>query len=310
MSSDKNDRLQPPCAKGDPPSATAAHDIDLSNMHLSIAVQRRSLPQLAAVLLFATIPTESFGQTPPPRWRFGSITDSRHASELLREVAENYSSDDIDSEPRLSLAGNSLTYNLLLDPSLPAPDSSEVDDRLTRPLQQILRLAEIRRDLLRTKMQTPAILGSLKDAEESTAAMVDLAYHAAAVGDWVTRRQALESHIDRSLAHLETQLVDLAQKQHLTILKKREGPQGFKVNIAVDPPIARVRFMPLLKYRLATAFGEPLDNQWVILNPGPQQLLGRYFYRAEWPDDLNGTEEGIFDIRSASSVTFKPKATK
>jgi hypothetical protein len=92
----------------------------------------------------------------------------------------------------------------------------------------------------------------------------------------------------------------------------RDRPTGFKVVVYVKPPKARVRCMPLLTYLRCTRLaGLSLDMEWMDLSDGStNSLIGKYWYRAEWPPDLGRTLEGTFEIGEDKTLTFFPQTGK
>jgi hypothetical protein len=66
--------------------------------------------------------------------------------------------------------------------------------------------------------------------------------------------------------------------------------------------------MTLLEYKKCIDSHTPFTDQWNDMVEGDVKLIGRYHYLAEWPTELNGPEEGNFEIRESGAITFRPNA--
>jgi hypothetical protein len=126
-----------------------------------------------------------------------------------------------------------------------------------------------------------------------------------------TDRRSLETamhQIESRFSLIQSDALAMAQKKKLDADSSREPATGYQVDIRIDPPKARVRYMPLLSYLLYRNAEHALDDRWIELQEGPQHLIGRYRYIAEWPADLHGTAEGTFEVREDSKIVFRPKS--
>jgi hypothetical protein len=124
-------------------------------------------------------------------------------------------------------------------------------------------------------------------------------------------RRSLEAamrQIEDRFSLIQSDALVMAQKKKLDVDSSREPATGYQVEIHIDPPKARVRYMPLLSYLLYRKTAHALDDRWIELQEGPQHLIGRYRYIAEWPPDLSGTVEGTFEVREDSKIVFRPKS--
>lgn len=110
--------------------------------------------------------------------------------------------------------------------------------------------------------------------------------------------------IDELFRALEEATVQYAAHHQLETESPRDPAAPYKVEIRVQPPGARVRFMPLLCYIRSKKFNIPLDDQWIDLQEGTQHLIGKYRYFAQWPKELSSPIEGIFEVREDSVITF------
>ena len=66
--------------------------------------------------------------------------------------------------------------------------------------------------------------------------------------------------------------------------------------------------MTLLEFKKCQYLKVPTEEcRWNELLDTASEMIGWYHYRAEWPLELNGPEEGDFEIKKESTITFKPK---
>lgn len=112
--------------------------------------------------------------------------------------------------------------------------------------------------------------------------------------------------IDEQFNALETATLQYAARNGLETESARDPAAPYKVEIKIQPPGARVRFMPLLCFIRSKKLNTPLDDQWIDLQEGTQHLIGKYRYLAEWPRELSGPVEGTFEVREDSVITFTP----
>jgi hypothetical protein len=116
------------------------------------------------------------------------------------------------------------------------------------------------------------------------------------------------AQIESQFAIIQNDALALARKKQIDADSSREPAAGFKVEIRIDPPKARVRYMPLLYYLLYRNVPQSLEDRWIDLPQGTQHLIGKYRYSAEWPSELHGVVEGNFEVREDSVITFTPKS--
>jgi hypothetical protein len=123
-------------------------------------------------------------------------------------------------------------------------------------------------------------------------------------------QEECSKELEQQFGDVKQAIVGYATAHNLTpisIAQGRDPAAGYQVQIKIDPPRARVRVMTVLEYKKCMYFKTPLEEQWIDLLGGEQEMIGRYQYRAEWPADLGGPEEGTFEIRKAGAITFRPK---
>jgi hypothetical protein len=187
-----------------------------------------------------------------------------------------------------------------------APDRSAVlrsKDPVIRSLEALIRAKALRRDFAAVfPGQTFWIqpLDRIRTIVQALNAMAtERAQHDTA------SEEALRQ-IDEQFNIVETATLQYAAHNGLETESARDAAAPYKVEIKIQPPGARVRFMPLLCFIRSKKLNTPLDDQWIDLQEGTQHLIGKYRYLAEWPRELSGPVEGTFEVREDSVITFTP----
>lgn len=239
---------------------------------------------------------------------FGEVKDPGQAYELLEGLAENAVSEDANlGRNRVSISDRVLTYDFR-----PASEDSLTShpSRVTGSLELLIRVGALRRDF-RQYLPTEGFWAPrLERVQNLSAEMLKSAYNTTSDGEWLAKLQDDEDQVAQEFAALDAGLVAYAQKSGLDVKSTKGIPQGYKVEIRIDPPKAHLKFMPLLDYRRCVAFKLDLKDYWVELNPGTHTLIGRYHYLAEWPLSLHGPDEDNFEItEEGMTLTFQPKGT-
>jgi hypothetical protein len=123
-------------------------------------------------------------------------------------------------------------------------------------------------------------------------------------------QQRCIDEIDEQFEALKQSMADYATAHgfHLIEPPQTRGPvAAYRVHITIDPPRARVRVMTLLEYKKYEHFKIPPDQyEWSDLLDSEADMIGWYHYRAEWPKELNGPEEGNIEIKKTGTLTFRP----
>jgi hypothetical protein len=187
-----------------------------------------------------------------------------------------------------------------------APDQSAVlapRDPVIRSLEALIRAKALGRDFASVFPTEIFWIQPLDHVRAITQALNGIGPEGAGKEGQLKERLA---QIDEQFQLLETATVQYAARHQLETESARDPAAPYKVEIRVEPPRARVRFMPLLCYIRARKFNTALDDQWIDLQTGTQHLIGRYRYVAEWPAELSGPVEGTFEIREDSVITFTP----
>lgn len=208
---------------------------------------------------------------------------------------------------RIDQQGRTFSYDLR-----PAPRTFMLaeGDPYAGPLEALIRVEAMRRDF---RAAIPgedfwiAALGSIEGVVQRC--IQDLEASKRERGTLATE-QTCTTRIQVQFDKLRDAILSFAAANKLTLLElpqTRDPAPGYRVQVKIDPPRARVRVMPLLEYKKYLYFKVPQEQyQWNDLLDSESDMIGWYHYRAEWPADLNGTEEGDFCIKKPGAITFKP----
>ena len=209
---------------------------------------------------------------------------------------------------RMDLQGRTFFYDLK-----PAPTTFMLaaDDPYLVPLEALIRIEVLRRDFRASIPDEDFWTAPLDSIEAAVRRCVeDLEAPRPEPG---TRAPELTcaTRIQAQFDKLRDSILSFAAAHKLTLLEPpqtRDPAPGYRIQVKIDPPRARVRVMPLLEYKKYQYFKVPLEQyQWNDLLDSENDMIGWYHYRAEWPAELNGTEEGDFCIKKPGSITFKPR---
>jgi len=205
---------------------------------------------------------------------------------------------------RLTLHAKDRNITYDLNPFPPGNVLSEKDPFNT-PFEALIRVGALRRDFrasLPNETFWVAPLDSIRKTARQCIAEVVIG----------TNQNGCSQKIEARFATLLKSILTYAAEHHLKAVEASQpvtkGPAtGYEVQVKIDPPRARIRFMTLLEYKKCLYFKTPVEGQWIDLLGDRQELIGRYHYRAEWPSELNGPEEGDFEITEPETMTFRPK---
>jgi hypothetical protein len=194
----------------------------------------------------------------------------------------------------------------------PAPRRTVLSetDRYAVVLEALIRIESLKRDFQRAVPTDKfwvepldAVQGVVKQCVEN----IDASNQG---GDSRKTERACSTNIEEQFQNLNASVQTYA-RTHKLIAKvtpaDRDPAMGYRVDVKIDPPRARVKVMTALEYKKCLALKAPLENQWNDLLDGDNEMIGRYHYLAEWPAELNGPEEGNFEIRKPTTLTFRPK---
>jgi hypothetical protein len=266
---------------------------------------RRDLMVLVLILsttLFALVP-QMLPQGPPSG--LGDVKDAAKAYASLKSLAnEAVSFDPKLGHSRVSISNGIVVYDFA------AAQRAEVvsrPDRLTTALEVMIRAGVLDRDFracLPAQIFWVAPLDHIQNLAEK---MVDAAYAAGSETERQSAEQAYNAQVQAEFAALEKELLLYAHNAGIVVRGSRGSVEGYKTDVRVDPPQARVRFMSFLTYRKCVVFKLDFNDYWLDLTPGSHLLIGKYHYLAEWPASLSGPVEANFDVdREGETVTFSP----
>jgi hypothetical protein len=121
--------------------------------------------------------------------------------------------------------------------------------------------------------------------------------------------EARSSLIDSAFSFLHLSISRLARDKGYSA--RRVGDRGpasdsFSVRIVTDPTGGRVRVLPWVKYIQCSKLKQCGDAwPWRELVSETENMIGAYFYRAEWTGGRNN--EDMIDVRNNSPLIFRPK---
>jgi hypothetical protein len=189
---------------------------------------------------------------------------------------------------------------------LPASSVLRADDQYGKPLESLIRIKALRRDFGSAVPNTTFWVAPLEEAEKAVQNCVrELeSLSAQSVG------QQCDTAVEASFRNLDKAVHDYAAANKLQLVQwqKRDPALGYKVTLKISPEKAHLYLMPLLEYKKCHYPGSPVQAcQWnEVLDP-QVQMIGWYHYRADWPQDLNGPDEGDFEVTEPGTYTFTPK---
>jgi hypothetical protein len=114
------------------------------------------------------------------------------------------------------------------------------------------------------------------------------------------------STIDDAFDKFASKLRENAKLQKLDVVESRGATSFFRVKVTFNPKKVRLRIMTALQYRECLFFHLHEDDFFNDVLQEEENLIGRYRYRAEWPAELGGPEEGDFEIKGPATLTFTP----
>ena len=184
-------------------------------------------------------------------------------------------------------------------------------DPLSIPMEAMIRTEALKRDLQKSVPTENFWIIPLANVQGSIKKCVDLLVHLKGNSALQKKEADCSADIAEQINHLDLAIQTFAKDRKSTLIQRpvERGPAvGYKVRVSIEPPRARVKFMTLLEYKKCINSHTPLTDQWNDMVEGDVKLIGRYHYLAEWPTELNGPEEGNFEIREPGAITFRPNA--
>lgn len=182
-------------------------------------------------------------------------------------------------------------------------------DPLSIPLEAMLRTEALRRDLQKSLPTESFWVVSLANVQSSVRKCVESLVQLKDNLAIQANENDCSEKIGEQIKQLDQSIDAFAKDRKLTSIqpvRERSPATGYKVRVSIEPPRARIRYMTLLEYKKCIYAKNSLANQWNDMLEGDMNLIGRYHYLAEWPSELNGPEEGNFEIRQPGTMTFHP----
>lgn len=240
-----------------------------------------------------------------------SDSDRQDSMKLLRRLAKEQVVADVKflGKTRFSIDQQSKTFFYDLSP-MPLNVVLSDRDPYARPLEALIRVESLRRDFGSTIPNETFWSASLDSVERAIQHCVQDLESLQPAQDAGRNPQECSRGLEQQFDKLKTSISTYASGHRLEFtepLQTRDPVIGYRVHIKIDPPKARVRVMTLLEYKKFLYFQTPKEKyQWSDLLTSDNDMIGWYHYRAEWPAELNGPEEGDFEIKKPGTITFKP----
>jgi len=183
-------------------------------------------------------------------------------------------------------------------------------DRHASVLEALIRIEALRRDFLASIPDEKFWLAPLNSAEEIVNRCVQSLETSESKQNAAVNQPECYDKIQDQFDILRASVLAFAAAHKLELVeppRTRDPVPGYRVNIKIEPPRARLRVMTLLEYKKYQYFKTPKEQyRWKDVLDSENLMIGWYHYRAEWPQELNGAEEGDFEINKATNLTFKP----
>jgi hypothetical protein len=231
---------------------------------------------------------------------------------LLRKLAgeEIASSDSFLGKTRFAVDSRA---NTVLYDMTPAPIGLVLSDSdtLSIPMEALIRTEALRRDLQKSVPTETFWIAPLANVEVSIKKCVGSLVHLKSNSALQGKEDECSAGIADQINYLDQSVQTFAKDRKLTLTQRsvdRSPAIGYKVRVSIEPPRAHIKFMTLLEYKKCIISHSPLTDQWNDMVEGDVKLIGRYHYLADWPSELNGPEEGNFEIREPGVITFRPNA--
>jgi hypothetical protein len=183
-------------------------------------------------------------------------------------------------------------------------------DKYADPLEALIRVESLRRDFYATIPNEKFWLAPLESIQRAVERCVQDLEVSTNNGNTASHEDC-SRNIDDQFENLRVLITTYAAAHHLKVVESphmRGSTPGYQVHVKVEPPSARLRVMTLLEFKKCQYLKVPTEQcRWNELLDTASEMIGWYHYRAEWPPELNGPEEGDFEIKKESTITFKPK---
>ena len=184
-------------------------------------------------------------------------------------------------------------------------------DKYADALEALIRVESLRRDFRATVPNEKFWIAPLKSIQRAVEQCIQDLDTSTSNGNTASRK-ACSQNIDEQFEKLRVLIATFAAAHHLKVAEsphmRGSATPGYQVHLKVEPPSARLKVMTLLEFKKCQYLKVPTEEcRWNELLDTSSEMIGWYHYRAEWPPELNGPEEGDFEIKKESTITFKPK---
>lgn len=238
-------------------------------------------------------------------------TSKQNSFDLLTSLAtsEVYSDSTFLGRNRFKVNEQHHTFRFDLSPMPRRAVLSETDPYAV-VLEALIRVESLRRDFRMTVPRERFWVKPLDSVQAVVRHCSENIDRASSNTDSEKIQKTCSSNIEEQFKNLDASVRIYAGAHKLTpkaTSQERDPAIGYRVQVKIDPPKARVRIMTALEYKKSLSFKTPLKDQWNDLLGGENEMIGRYHYLADWPAELNGPEEGNLEIREPTTLTFRPK---
>lgn len=243
--------------------------------------------------------------------RHGLDSGKQDSMRLLMRLATEQAlgEDEFLGKTRFSINQRDRTFAYDLSP-VPLNLLLSDTDPFARPLEALIRIEALRRDFRTAIPNEKFWIAPLDSAEQVVQRCVQDPETPLSKQDATANQRECYESIDERFEQLESLIVSYADAHGLERVQPpqaRDPVIGYRVYVKVDPPRARVRIMPLIEYKKYQYFQTAKEQyQWSDLLDPETHMIGWYHYRVEWPPELNGPEEGDFEIKKPGTITFRP----
>jgi len=244
--------------------------------------------------------------------KYSSDSDTKSMSEVLIRLAADGIGEDKEflGRTRFTISQSERTYTYDLDP-IPVRTVLSHKDPYATPLEALIRIESLRRDFHAAVPDEKFWIVPLEAIQGAVQRCIEQLESTQPKAGSPDGQQECSRSVEGQFSNLENAIRGYATVHSLELVKfqKRDPVIGYRVRIKIEPPRAHVHVMTLLDYKKYRYFRTPVEQyQWNDLLDDESLMIGWYHYRADWPQDLNGPEEGDFEITKPGTMTFSPKS--
>jgi hypothetical protein len=241
-----------------------------------------------------------------------SDSETKPTQDVLLRLATDGIAEDKEflGKTRFAVSQADRRYSYDLEP-IPVSAVLSQNDPYGTPLEALIRIEALRRDFRAAVPAEKFWIAPLEAIQEAVQHCVEGLESSQPKNASSDVAQECSSSVQEQFNNLERTILGYATAHSLALVKfqKRDPVIGYRVHIKIEPPRAHVHVMTLLDYKKYRYSNTPAEQyQWNDLLDAENLLIGWYHYRVDWPQDLNGPEEGDFEITKAGTITFSPKS--